>query len=147
MPSILSQGPAGFGTRLADLGGAPSIEPGRMEWDVLKGIAAEDYIASRFLWIGIAIAIAAVAGLLYRPHRAKAHIQRLKWLGKLSLAKLLPTAKPQNSPAPHAAVPLLGLLLTETRLIASGPLLTMLAVAASLAGLAPDGRRHAGWLH
>ncbi len=162
VPSLLSEGPASFGASLADLGGAltplvqgapdgsnafaigaSSIEPGRMELDVFKGIAAEGYIASRFLWIGIAFAIAALAGLLYHPHRAKSRTQRFDWLGKLSLAKLLPTAKPQYSAAPRAAVPLWGLLLTETRLIASGPLFPVLAIAAALAGFAPD-FRHVG---
>ncbi|WP_114521444.1 hypothetical protein [Altererythrobacter sp. ZODW24] len=161
-PSIMSQGPATFGTSMADLGGAltplvqgapegsnafaigaSSIVPGRMELDVFKGIAAEGYIASRLIWIGIAFAVAALAGLLYRPHRSKARKQRFKWLGKLSLAKLLPAAQPLDSAAPRAAIPLLGLLLTEMRLIASGPLFPLLAVAAALAGLAPD-FRHIG---
>ncbi len=161
-PSIMAEGSAGFATSMADMGGAltplvqgapegsdsfsigsSAIKPGRMELDVFKGIATEGYVASRFVWIVIAFAIAALAGLLYRPHRAKARKRRFAWLGKLSLAKLLPAAAPNDSPAPSTAAPLLGLLLTEMRLIASGPLFLLLAVAAALAGIAPD-FRHIG---
>lgn len=160
--AINSELPSSLSVNIADLGGAirplvegapagsegfaigaTEIRPGRMNLDVFKGIAAEGYMLSRAVWVLLAFAIAALAGLLYRPHIAKARKQRFRWLSQLSLAKLLPTAEPRDIGAGRAAAPVLRLVLMEMRLIAAGNLFPLLAIAAALVGLAPD-YRHIG---
>ncbi|ANU07250.1 hypothetical protein [Paraurantiacibacter namhicola] len=160
--SVNAQLDSGFLNNLGDIGGAvrplveggppgaqgfaigtTQVDPGRVELDVARGIGAEGYLASRAAWVGLAVLIAGFAGLVYRPHTDKPRKQRFAFLAKLSPGNLQPGAKPSATPAPHAAAPWIGLLLAEMRLIASGPLFPILAVAAALSGLAPD-FRHVG---
>ncbi len=157
--SAIVDTPSSFWTSFADMGGAvrplvdgspngaenfaigtSRLEEGRMALDAFKGIATDGYIASRIAWILTAFGIAAFAGLVYRQHRPKIRKERFKWLEQLSAANLLSKAAPGDAAAGKAHTPMLGLLLTEIRLIASGRLFPLLAICAALAGLAPDFR-------
>lgn len=159
---VAAENPSSFAAGLADVGGAirplvdgaPAgstafaigsgrIDPGRVELDVWKGIGAEGYLASRAAWVVLSFAIAALAGLLYRPHRTTARKRRFAWLRRLNAANLLPRAVPGSAPAAPSGAPMAGLTLAELRLIAAGPLFLPLAAAALAAGFAPD-FRHVG---
>ena len=125
------------------IGGSNDLLPGRVPLDVMAGLSAPGYIASRFTWAVIAIALAALAGLLYRPHRAS---RRARWrgaLGRLLAPGAPPAANPAAPAARIAALPIVGLVAAEFRLILAGRLFRLLALAAALAGVAQD-YRHIG---
>ena len=125
------------------IGGDNNIKPGRVPLDVMVGIAAPGYVQSRLAWAGIAVVLAALAGLFYRPHTARQRKQRLAWVGRW----LQPGAPPvANMAAPSArpvALPFVRLIVAEFRLIGAGRLFLMLAGAAAIAGLFGD-FRHIG---
>lgn len=125
------------------IGSTTGILPGRVPLDVMKGLLAPGYIESRAAWAALAIALAALAGLLYRPHRPA---RRARWrgaLGRLLAPGAPPAADPAAPAAPSAALPIMGLVAAEFRLILAGRLFHVLALAAALAGLAHD-YRHIG---
>lgn len=82
------------------------------------------------------MAVAALAGLLYRPHRARNRLGLATRLHRLTNQSARPAANPAAAPAPASAQPYLGLVLAEARLIGSGRLMQLLAVCAGLAGVA-----------
>ena len=123
--------------------GGGEIKPGRVPLDAERGIGASGYISSRLAWVAIAIALIAVASLVYAPHSAP----RRRRLAAL-LARLLADGPPPSaitaSPAARASrSPLATLLRAEFRLIGAGKLFVYLAIAAGLLGLLPD-FRHIG---
>lgn len=123
--------------------GGIEVKPGRVALNVTAGLEAEGYMASRALWAAIAVALAALSGLIYWPH---APAKRLKAQGRLS--RLLTAGPPPiaNSSAPPANVipaPWLGLIMAEGRLIGSGKLFMLLAFGAAVAGMFGD-YRHVG---
>ncbi|MDO9489799.1 MAG: hypothetical protein Q7J32_15595, partial [Sphingomonadaceae bacterium] len=79
--------PMVFGAPAGDhdfqIGGA-EVEPGRVPLDVMAGLMSPGYVDSRLAWAAIAVTLAAVAGLIYRPHRLpkrSKHPSRLaRWL-------------------------------------------------------------------
>jgi len=100
-------------------------------------------MAARLAWIGIAVVLVLVAGLIYRPHRSGR-----KQAGQGRIAKLLsagppPAARADAPPARAARSALPGLVLAEFRLIGAGRLFLVLAMAAALAGISGD-YRHIG---
>lgn len=115
--------------------GATPMQEGRIELDVMSGLMSEGYVASRFAWAGIALLIAAFAGLVYRPHRP-----RRKSRGPGLFARALAPGRPpppqlDAPPAGPSAAPWFNLFVTELRLIAEGRLWLILAagiVAASI---------------
>ncbi len=162
VPSIAAENGSTFANNMASVGGAirplmesappgsesfaigtSSLAPGRVELDPWAGIGAQGYLASRAGWVLLSLAIAALAGLVYRPHKSKARTQRFAWLDRLTLRRLLPGAAPSAQRASRAGLGIVSLVLAEMRLIASGPLFPLLAVGAAAIGLADD-YRHAG---
>ena len=136
-------GPLGSRDGDFSIGSTTGILPGRVPLDVMKGLLAPGYIESRAAWAAIAIALAALAGLLYRPHRAS---RRARWrgaLGRLLAPGAPPAANPATPAASAAALPVIGLIVAEFRLILAGRLFRLLALTAALAGLAHD-YRHIG---
>ena len=89
-----------------------------------------------------ALIVGALAGLLYRPHRPR-NQRGPGWLARLSAAGPPRPADPLAPAARSAALPWLGLLIEEFRLIGPGRLFPLLAAGAALAGLAAD-YRHVG---
>jgi hypothetical protein len=123
--------------------GGIQVLPGYVDLDVMSGLLSPGYIGSRLLWAAIAIGVAALAGVLYRPHRAT---QRNYVPGRVArlLAAGPPPAAVAGAPAPRRiSVPLAGLVAAEFRLIAAGRLFKILAVAVAVAALTQDFRHAA----
>jgi hypothetical protein len=109
--------------------GASPVQGGRIELDAMAGLLSDGYVESRFGWAGIAVALAAFAGLVYTPHRPR----KRQFRGRL-FAKLLdpgrPTAvRPDAPPAKPSRYPFAGVTAAEFRLIAQGRLWLLLGLA------------------
>jgi len=141
--------PVGFvrplihGSGLVDPGfaiGGAEVKPGRIPIDAMAGLLSPGYLPSRAAWAIIAVLVAALAGLLYGPHRAR---RRIGWRNALS-SRLQPGAPPAADPAaPEArpvALPWLGLVMSEARLIGAGRLMLLLAAGAGVIGAVGDWR-------
>lgn len=92
-------------------------------------------------WAAIAIALAALAGLLYRPHAA---VQTAKKPGPLARLSAAPPPGPLDPAAPpggFASSAWLNLTKAEFRLIGQGRLFVILAAAAAVAGVVADYRQ------
>lgn len=122
--------------------GGTTVKPGHIPVDVIAGLTSPGYVESRLIWAGIACALAALAGLAYRPHRARKQ-RGPGWLTRLTAAGPPRPADALAAPAKLSWAPWLGLLAAEFRLIGPGRLFPLLAIAAALAGLAAD-YRHVG---
>jgi len=116
------------------IGAGEASAPGRVDLDVMSGLLSEGYVASRFAWAAIAILVAALAGLAYRPHRPRKERRRTGPIARLLAPGAPPAAQPGAPAAGPARVPLLGLVWAEARLIAEGRLWLLLAALAAAAG-------------
>ena len=123
--------------------GSGKILPGRVPLDVMAGISAPGYIASRAAWMIIALGVAVLAGILYRPHTASKRSDRLSRIAQLLAAGPPPTVKPSSPSARMAASPLVGLFAAEFRLIGAGRRFLVLAMLAATVGVIGD-NRHVG---
>ncbi len=123
--------------------GGVEVKPGRVSLDAMAGIMAEGYLASRGLWAMIAIALAALSGLIYRQHTTTKRIRAHERIAALLSAGPPPAVIAGASPARRAALPWLKLVLAEMQLIGSGRLFKLLAGAAAIAGIVGD-YRHIG---
>ncbi|MCY7271000.1 MAG: hypothetical protein LH485_02950 [Sphingomonas bacterium] len=159
IPIVVSERPSSFAVNMVDyagfvrplVAGSPSgdndfsigggeIKPGRVPLDAERGISAPGYIGSRFAWVAIAIALSALASLVYAQHSAP---RRPRLAG--FLARLLATGPPPpaitNAPAaPSSRSPIATLVLAEFRLVGAGRLFLYLAIVAALLGVLPDFR-------
>ena len=125
--------------------GFSRILPGRVPLDTMAGLYAPGYLASRLTWAGIAIALAALAGLLYRPHRAAQKPRKQGALARWSAAAAPPKpADPAAPPAGFASNAFLNMLAAEFRLIGAGRLFVILAGVAAAAGALADYRQYGG---
>jgi len=113
---------------------------GKIDLDVMSGLLSEGYVASRFAWAAIAVALAAFAGLAYRPHRPRKDRRRTGPLARLLAPGAPPPANRDAPPAGPARVPLLGLVWAEARLIAEGRFWLLLAALVAAAGVFVDYR-------
>jgi hypothetical protein len=134
-------GPAGADS--FSIGGGFNVT-GSVDLDVMAGLMSPGYLESRLAWVGIALAMVVVAGLIYAPHRAKQRTALAGTLGKLVNAGPPPRAV-ANAPAPGLALSgALGLVVAEFRLIGAGRAFLLLAiVVAAVAAIAPDFRHGA----
>ncbi len=127
-----------------DIGiGGIEVKPGRVPLDVTAGLYADGYIASRALWAAIAVALAALSGLIYFPHAPPRHVRAQGHLSRLLAAGPPPPANAGAPPARAVAAPWPGLIVAEARLIGAGKLFKVLAAGAALAGMFGD-YRHVG---
>ncbi len=115
---------------------------GNLELDVMAGLFAPGYIQSRLAWIGVALAVVVVAGLIYHPHRPR---RRAGKAGRFT-AWLQPGRPPKANlnakPARAAALGWLNLVVAEFRLIGAGRV--FLLIGAGVAALSAFGDfRHA----
>ncbi len=122
------------------IGGVENLLPGHVALDVMAGLLSPGYIASRLLWVLVAVTVAALAGVLYTPHRAT---NRVILPGRVSRWLNGGAPPPAATAAPAAGLvsaPALGLIAAEFRLIGAGRLFKLLAVAVAIAALTQDFR-------
>ncbi|HEX8641183.1 MAG TPA: hypothetical protein VF704_08500 [Allosphingosinicella sp.] len=120
--------------------GAAPVGRGRIELDAMSGLLSEGYVASRFAWAGIAVLIAALAGLLYRPHRPRFTRRREGRIALMLAPGAPPAAEPGAPPAGPSSAPLGSLVAAEFRLIGRGRLWPLLALLIAAAGVLADFR-------
>lgn len=99
--------------------------------DILSGILAEGYLASRLTWLAIAALVPLLAGLVYAPHVTGKALKTAPWLKFLEPGRAGP-ADPSARPAPAGGLPGMALVVAEARLMAGNRkgLLAMAVVAA-----------------
>jgi hypothetical protein len=125
------------------IGGSNDLRPGRVPLDVVAGLHAPGYIPSRIAWAGIAVALAAFAGLVYAPHTTARKSRIGARIAKLFASGPPAPPTPGTPPAHTARFPFAGLVIAEARLIGGGRLFLLLAAAAATLGLFGD-YRHIG---
>jgi hypothetical protein len=126
------------GTGAADPDFAIGFTEGRpktMPIDVEAGLTAPGYLAARASWMAIAIAVAALAGLVYRPRRARRRATIGARLYRLLAPGAPPAANPAAPPAPVLRRPIAGLIAGEALLIGAGRPFRLIAAAIAAAGL------------
>ena len=119
VPAAAADRPAGFLTNMFDFAGfvaplkygAPTatndftiggveVLPGRVQLDVLAGLHSPGYLESRAAWALIAVLIVVIAGLIYRPHRARARAGKPNrfsaWLNAPAPARAIANAPPAS---------------------------------------------------
>ncbi|MFZ2029595.1 MAG: hypothetical protein WAU68_04745 [Vitreimonas sp.] len=114
------------GTDSFSIGGGFNVV-GSVHLDVMAGLLSPGYVESRIAWIGVAIAIAVVAGLIYLPHRPRRARSLGGRIGKLLNAGASPKVFANAPAAKPSFAPLLDLITAELRLIGAGRLYLILA--------------------
>jgi hypothetical protein len=130
--------PAGEKNNFA-IGSSPA-EKGRIEVDAMAGLLSDGYIESRLAWAGIAVALAAFAGLVYMPHRPRRRRVRGRLLRRLLEPGLPKPAQSDRPPAQLSRYPFPGVVAAEFRLIAQGRLWLLLAAGVAAASAIADFR-------
>jgi len=120
------------------------VLPGRVPLDTMAGIHAPGYLASRLTWVMIAIALAALAGFLYRPHVAKQTVGKPGRLARLSAPRPPGPANPAAPAAGFASSAFSNLVRAEFHLIGEGRIFTVLASLAAAIGALADYRQFGG---
>ena len=160
VPAVLSMLPSSYGANMIDMlgfvrplaGPAPmkmgsfsigftNVLPGRVPLDVMAGVHAAGYLLSRLSWAVLAVALAALAGRLYAPHRAVRRPKRPGRLAQMMAGPPRAPATPSALPAPFAANAFANLVKAEFRLIGEGRLFLVLGVAAAAIGAVADYRQ------
>jgi hypothetical protein len=160
VPAVLSMLPSSYGANMIDMlgfvrplaGPAPmkmgsfsigftNVLPGRVPLDVMAGVHAAGYLLSRLSWAVLAVALAALAGRFYAPHRAVRRPKRPGWLAQMMAGPPRAPATPSALPAPFAANAFANLVKAEFRLIGEGRLFVVLGVAAAAIGAVADYRQ------
>lgn len=130
------------GTHDFSIGGGFNVS-GSVHLDVMAGLLSPGYIESRIAWIGVAIGVAIVAGLVYAPHRPRRTRALTGRLGKLLNAGSPPKAIARAPAAAPSFAPLLDLVVAEFRLIGAGRLFLALSVLVLFAAWFADFRHGA----
>jgi hypothetical protein len=159
VPAAAADRPAGFLTNMFDFAGfvaplkygAPTatndftiggveVLPGRVQLDVLAGLHSPGYLESRAAWALIAVLIVVIAGLIYRPHRARARAGKPNrfsaWLNPPAPAPAIANAPP----AGKARGAPLNVVVAEIRLIGAGRPFLLIAGVIAVAGYFVDFR-------
>lgn len=123
-----------YGNSNFSIGGA-DVLPGRVPLDIMSGLLSPGYIESRFTWAAIAILIAVLAGLVYRPHRATKPRWYAKLANRLTVVKAPPVATALTPAASLSHQPALSLVVAEFRLIGGNRIMLALALLAAGFGL------------
>lgn len=162
VPAVLSSLPSSYAVNMLDMTGfvrpltgpqplamgdfsigVTRILPGRVPLDAMAGLVAPGYLASRVTWAALAVALAALSGLIHAPHIARPKPSRPGLFTRLLAFRPAAPATPSTMPAGISAHPLIGLLKAEFRLIGDGRAFLVLAAGAALLGLLGD-YRHIG---
>ncbi|MFT3728035.1 MAG: hypothetical protein QM759_09450 [Terricaulis sp.] len=118
------------------IGGIDAL-PGNVTLDVMGALFSSGYIPSRLAWCAIAVALAIVAGLIYKQHRPRRSAGKPGRFTAWLHAGPPPRAVIDAPAAKQAALPWLNIFVAEFRLIGSGRVFLLCAatVAASSAVL------------
>ena len=162
MPATVNGLPSSFATNMVDFPGfirplvgplpgndkdlavgGMDVLPGRVSLDVMAGLDAPGYVAARAAWIGIALALVLLAGVIYRPHKAKPRSRRHGWLARWLTPGPPPPADPAAPAARRVRHAFVWLVIAEMRLIGSGRIFLLLAAGSAVLGLFGD-YRHLG---
>ena len=163
VPAVASTLPSSFAANMLDMTGfvrplagpAPmamgsftigftQVLPGRVPLDTMAGVYAPGYLASRLTWAVIAIALAALAGLVYRPHVAAQKVDKPGLLARLSAPRPPGPADPAAPAAGLASSAFSNLVRAEFRLIGEGRIFIVLAGLAAAVGALADYRQFGG---
>ena len=112
-----------------------SQSPERISLDAMRGVLEPVYLGSRAFWLMAALAIAGLAGLIYKPR-----VAQLTTKGTQATARALARSKAKTQKALSAATPVasttssLAILMSEIRLILRGRLWLILIAAATICG-------------
>lgn len=120
--------------------GGGFLATGTIDLDVMAGLMSPGYLESRLAWIGIAVALVIVAGLIYAPHKAKKKAVLAGRLGKLLNAGPPPRVFVNAPAAKRAVADAVGLVVSEFRLIGSGRVFLLLAAAVAVISAFADFR-------
>lgn len=120
--------------------GVSEVKPGRVPIDPMAAIAAPGYLASRAVWAALAVLLAAVAGLIYRPHRQKRQPVRKGRLARMLAPGAPPAADRAAPPAQRARFAPLELIRAEAALILPGKPMLLLALGIAALGACVDFR-------
>lgn len=126
------------------IGGADLPDRPPIPVDAMKGLTAPGYLAARAAWIGIAVALAAFAGLVYRPRRLRTRPRLAERIARLAGPGVPPAADPAAPAAPFSALPAVALVRSEARLIGGNRIFLALAAAIAAIGLVADYRDAVG---
>ncbi|MBK6703178.1 MAG: hypothetical protein IPG56_04920 [Caulobacteraceae bacterium] len=121
--------------------GGGFLATGTINLDVMAGLMSPGYLESRLAWVGVAVALVVVAGLIYAPHKAKKKAVLAGRLGALLNAGPPPRVV-VNAPAAKRAMAD-GLVVSEFRLISSGRVFLILAAAVAVMSAFTDFRHAA----
>ncbi|MBX9617064.1 MAG: hypothetical protein K2X25_15840 [Caulobacteraceae bacterium] len=119
------------GTDNFSIGGSPiAAGSAPIRLDILSGIMADGYLASRLTWLAIAALIPLLAGLIHAPHVSGKIRKPAPWLKFLEPGPARP-ADPGARPAGAGRLPGVALVIAEARLMAGSRkgLLAMAGVA------------------
>lgn len=123
--------------------GGGFLATGTVNLDVMAGLMSPGYLESRLAWIGVAVALVVVGGLIYAPHKAKKKAVLAGRLGALLNAGPPPRVVPNAPAAKRAMADALGLVVSEFRLIGSGRVFLILAAVVAVISAFGD-FRHVG---
>lgn len=123
--------------------GGGFLATGTVNLDVMAGLMSPGYLESRLAWIGVAVALVVVAGLIYAPHKAKKKAVLAGRLGALLNAGPPPRVVANAPAAKHAVADAVGLVVSEFRLIGSGRVFLILAVGVAAISAFADFRHAA----
>ncbi|MBK8544183.1 MAG: hypothetical protein IPL62_11930 [Caulobacteraceae bacterium] len=112
--------------------GGGFLATGPINLDVMAGLMSPGYLESRLAWIGVALALVVVAGLIYAPHKAKKKAVLAGRLGALLNAGPPPRVVVNAPAAKRAMADAIGLVVSEFRLISSGRVFLILAAAVAV---------------
>jgi hypothetical protein len=128
------------GLQSLSIGYGMAVLPGRARADVLAFLLSRPYLAARLTLAVGAIAVAAIAGMLYRPQtsRSRARISH-RWTRWLQPGPA-PAACLQVIPARASSFPFLNLIGSEMRLIVGSRLALLCGILVALVGFFTDYR-------
>ncbi|MCX7358770.1 MAG: hypothetical protein NT015_11620 [Alphaproteobacteria bacterium] len=123
--------------------GGGFLATGTINLDVMAGLMSPGYLESRLAWIGVAVALVVLAGVIYAPHKAKKKAVLAGRLGALLNAGPPPRVVVNAPAAKRAMADAVGLVVSEFRLIGSGRVFLILAAAVAVISAFTD-FRHVG---
>jgi len=115
------------------IGSSESTE--RISLDAMRGVLAPTYLSSRVFWLAVALVVAALAGLMYKPRVAKLPKQGPQAHSAALSRSKSRTQKALSNPIKIGPLsPLLATFISEIRLILRGKITLIIIAGAALIG-------------